>query len=235
MTNYAAVITDFWQTMFRGDVRYGDETVTVTANPDLAHDRRAMVLETVEGPAALVVTPDLAERLDFSGRPDLSELRRRLSDVDITLHGADHLFYFTRAARDRLLAEGPADHVRQLTRQDVDLFDAFTSSASESDLDDAFVELDHWAVFGAFEDGRLVAAASMYPWQKSTLADVGVLTLPSYRGRGHARHVVRAICRYAYHQRHQPQYRCQLDNDASVALARSAGLTRFGQWDVVAE
>ncbi|GGT45227.1 hypothetical protein GCM10010207_51840 [Streptomyces atratus] len=75
-------------------------------------------------------------------------------------------------------------------------------------MDDAYVELAHRAVSGAFADERLVRAASMYPWDDSTVADLGVLTLPSFRGQGHARRVVRAICRHAAGQGHEPQYRC---------------------------
>ncbi|WP_201723527.1 MULTISPECIES: hypothetical protein [unclassified Ensifer] len=30
-----------------------------------------------------------------------------------------------------------------------------------------------------------------------------------------------------------PQYRCQLDNHASAALAKAAGLTLFGEWQPV--
>lgn len=65
------------------------------------------------------------------------------------------------------------------------------------------------------------------------IAETGVLTLPPFRGKGHARNVVRAISRYAYEQGFEPQYRCQLDNQASVALAKAAGLTLFGKWQVV--
>ncbi len=88
-------------------------------------------------------------------------------------------------------------------------------------------------MYGAFEGERLVCAASAYPWDDAPLADLGVLTLPPYRGRGHARRLVRALSRYAVERGHEPQYRCQLDNHASVAAAGSAGLTRFGTWDVV--
>jgi len=32
---------------------------------------------------------------------------------------------------------------------------------------------------------------------------------------------------------YEPQYRCQLDNEPSIALARAAGFTPFGTWDVI--
>lgn len=123
--------------------------------------------------------------------------------------------------------------VRRLTARDEAAFAAFEKASSAQDLDDAYVELDHWAVFGAFDQDRLVCAASMYPWEDARIADTGVLTLPAFRGKGHARNVVSAISRHAYEQGFEPQYRCQIDNHASIALARASGLTSFGKWEVV--
>lgn len=181
------------------------------------------------------MTPALADRLSLRGGTSVSEpqLRTALAEADITMHGADCLFYFTEAAKTELLQEESPAHVRQLTEADEDLFKAFEAASSDQDLDDAYVELDHWAVFGAIEDDRLVAAASNYPWGGARLADTGVLTLPAYRGKGHGRAVVRALSRHAYGEGYEPQYRCQLDNHASIATAAGAGLTQFGTWEVV--
>ncbi|MYS86725.1 GNAT family N-acetyltransferase [Streptomyces sp. SID5474] len=171
--------------------------------------------------------------LDDGRRVDETGFRQRLEKAGIRLHGADNLFYFTDAARETLLGEPDGPSIRPLTEDDRPAFDVFEKAASEQDRDDAQVEPDHWAVYGAFEDGRPVCVASMYPWDDAPPADLGVLTLPPYRGRGHARRLVRAISRHALARGYQPQYRCQLDNHASVAAAGSAGLTRFGTWDVV--
>ena len=143
------------------------------------------------------------------------------------------MFYFADADKGALLQEDHAGTVRRLTEHDGAVFAAFESSASEQDRDDAYVELDHWAVFGSFEQERLVCAASMYPWENAQIADLGVLTLVPFRGKGHARTVVRAICKHAYEQGYEPQYRCQLDNHASASVAKAAGLTLFGRWEVI--
>jgi len=124
--------------------------------------------------------------------------------------------------------------LRRLTEHDNEVFSKFEYSASKEDLEDAYVKLDHWAVFGSFEQNHLVSVASMYPWMEdSQIADIGVLTLTPFRGKGHARKVVRAISKYACEQGYEPQYRCQLDNHASVLLAKAAGLTLLGKWDVI--
>ena len=47
--------------------------------------------------------------------------------------------------------------------------------------------------------------------------------------------MVRALCRHAAEQGYQPQYRCQLDNHASIAFAKPAGLTLFWTWETVSD
>ncbi|MGG4442786.1 GNAT family N-acetyltransferase [Brevibacillus fortis] len=234
---FSQTITDFWREQFlNGDVLYSDEAFTVVKNPALDEDSRVMVLETSDGRVMAVLTPALADKIGLSQQQSLSEstFRQKLNEAGVTLHGADYLFYFSKADKNVLLQENLEGELRRLTEQDDTVFSAFRSSASEQDLYDAYVELDHWAVFGSFEENRLVSAASMYPWEEDAqIADLGVLTLTSYRGKGHARKVVRSICKYAYGQGYEPQYRCQLDNHASTALAKAAGFTLFGKWEVI--
>lgn len=236
MPLFSQTITDFWQASFlNGNVLYSDEVFTVAINPDLSEDRRVMMLETSDGRVMAVLTPALADKLGLYQLQDLSEptFRRKLNEAGVTLHGADYLFYFSEADKNVLLQENLEGVLRRLTEQDDAIFSEFQSSASEQDLDDAYVELDHWAVFGSFEQNRLVSAASMYPWENAQIADLGVLTLTPFRGKGHARKVVRSIGKYAYGQGYEPQYRCQLDNQASTLLAKAAGLTLFGKWEVI--
>ncbi|NRS15513.1 GNAT family N-acetyltransferase [Brevibacillus sp. HB1.4B] len=234
---FSQTITDFWREQFlNGDVLYSDESFTVAINPTLDEESRVMMLETSDGRVMAVLTPALADKIGLFQQQSLSEstFRQKLNEADITLHGADYLFYFSKADKNVLLHENLEGNLRRLTEQDEAVFFEFTSSASEQDLDDAYVELDHWAVFGSFEQNCLASAASMYPWEEDLqIADLGVLTLTSFRGQGHARQVVRSICKYAYGQGYEPQYRCQLDNHASTALAKAAGFTLFGKWEVI--
>jgi RimJ/RimL family protein N-acetyltransferase len=233
---FSPVVTAFWHATFSGeDVVPRDAAFTVAVNADLSEDRRVMVLHTTDGAVRAVLTPSLADAAGLCELRPRSEadLRRALSEAGVALHAADNLFYFSRADLDTLLGEDPHSGVRQLSDADAALFARFQSSASEQDLDDAYVELDHWAVFGAFAQDRLVTAASMYPWGNARIADLGVLTLPAYRRRGHARAAVRALCKHAAQKGYEPQYRCQSDNHASLAVAKAAGLTHFGTWEVV--
>ncbi|HEV7304653.1 GNAT family N-acetyltransferase [Ensifer sp.] len=218
MAQFSPEITDHWRaTLSSGTVVQGESGFTVAITSALDGDSEAMVLKTADRQVMAAVSPALAEKLAVSGRPDLCEpvFLHMLQEAGVTLHDADYIFYFAEAEKAALLREQPASSVRLLTADDASVFAEFQSSASEEDLDAAYVELDHWLVFGAFDGDRLVCAASMYPWkEESRIADMGILTLATHRGKGHARCVVRAISRHALGQGYEPQYRCQLDNDA---------------------
>lgn len=244
MPLFSPTIQAFWHASFLvGERLSQDEDFTVVVNPSLGEDRRLMILRRADGRVHIALRPEVAEQLELARLPGLNEplLRQELSEHHLQLHGADLVFHFSEADQHSLQLEQPAPGVRLLTAEDAAAFAEFQASASEQDLDDAYVELDHWAVLGAFEGERLVCAASMYPWddaadddEQSKIADVGVLTLPLERGQGHARRVIRAIARHAYEQGYEVQYRCQTDNAASAALARAAGLSLFGSWEVIA-
>ncbi|PHM54922.1 hypothetical protein [Xenorhabdus hominickii] len=168
MSVFSKAITGFWQaSLLNGDILYSDEFLTVAVNANLEEDERVMVLETTNGQVMAVLTPELAEKSALYHQENMSEsiFRQQLHKADITLHGADYVFYFSEAEKNILLQENQDDVLRQLIEEnDGDIFSQFQSSVSAQDLDDAYMELDHWAVFGAFEQGRLVSAASMYPW-----------------------------------------------------------------------
>lgn len=237
MPDFSPIVTDFWHAYVgRGTVLRESADFRLAVSQELHADTELMVLRTVAGQTSVILTPELAARAGFGESQPLSEaeFRASLEKAGLTLHGADNLFYFTSRARDALVAEFPAGDIRQLTADDKEIFAAFQSAATEEDLDDAQVELDHWAVFGSFDNGRLIGAASMYQWEDAPIMDLGVLTLPVFRGKGHARRLVRAAFRYACTQGYEPQYRCQLDNAASSALAIAAGLALFGTFDVIA-
>jgi RimJ/RimL family protein N-acetyltransferase len=226
----------FWRAQFlNGDILHSDDNFTVTADPDLDEDCRVMVLETVDGRAMAVLTPELAVKAGLRKRQGLSiaAFRHALDEAGVVLHGADRVFHFTEAEKKRLALDAPDAGPRRLSGEDKAVFTGFQAQASEQDLDGAFVELDHWLVFGSFEQDRLVCAASMYPWMDGRVADLGVLTLEPFRGKGHARKVVRSISRHAWDLGYEPQYRCQPDNAASILLAGKAGLELFGTWEVV--
>jgi RimJ/RimL family protein N-acetyltransferase len=212
------------------------DSVHIVVDPALKATRSVSLLSRADGIRTARLTPDRASELSLTDGDAVAadDLTSRLEAAGLELNGADHVYFLPLAEQDAVRAEAPAAGIRELTADDAELWARFVEKAPEDDLDDAYVELDHWLVFGAIVDGRLVAAASMYPWDDSTLADLGVITLPEVRGQGFARATVRALSAEALRRGYEPQYRCQLDNAASIALAESAGFALYGDWDVVA-
>ncbi len=232
---FAPAVTDFWTPARPGqpDLETGHLRVVVDAT--LPTNRSVSVLELAGGGGAVTVTPARADRLglvDGSGC-FAGDVLDALQRDGVVMNDPDLVFYLPLATQPELAREATPADLRRLDEADASAFGDFARSSPADDLDEAFVELDHWLVFGFFDHARLVCAASMFPWRGTRLADLGVLTLPDHRGRGLARQTVRALCGSALAAGYEPQYRCQLDNTASAALAAAAGFTRYGLWHVV--
>lgn len=209
--------------------------IRVVLDSSLSPNRSVWLLKVSDGPDVLALTPERARDLSLTATDsvDAGQLTARLTAAGIALNDPDYLFYLPVAEQATLGNEPIRDGTRELTPDDEAAFVRFTREVPEDEMAEAFVELDHWLVFGTFADSRLVAAASMYPWSGTRLADLGVITHPGYRGRGLGRATVRAISAAAIERGYEPQYRCQLDNAPSVALATAAGFSRFGEWKVI--
>lgn len=234
MTSIPRPVLDYWHRTFAVERATTHGDLSCAVSDKLNPKRPAMTLETVDGLVRAIVRPEIAERAGIDDGADLSadDVKDRLKSAGLAFHDPDHLFYLPS---ETPTAPGNVKELRQLTSADHTVFDTFYNAASEQDREDAWVELDHWAVFGYFDGDRLASAASMNLWDDSPIADLGVLTLPYARGRGLARSVVQAINCFSRQRGYEPQYRCQIDNYASVALARSCGLTRLGHWIVAAD
>lgn len=233
---FSRAVTDYWLPDAVADAATATGEYRVLTNSSLPGGFSLMVLETSSGGRILTLTPAQARLLGLTGVSTVGDpaLRSALAAAGAALHGADYLFYLPAGDQAAVRAEPVPAETRQLTAADAEAFGQFTAGAPAEDMDDAFVELDHWLVMGTFADGRLVSAASMYPWRGTSFADLGVITLPAYRGRGLAKRTVRAISARALAEGYEPQYRCQLGNTTSAWLARAAGFVQFGTWDVIA-
>jgi len=75
VSEFPNAIDAYWHESFlTGDRLFSSETLTVTVNPDLAADRRLMLLETVDGKVMAVLTPELTDRMRLSQHHDLTDL-----------------------------------------------------------------------------------------------------------------------------------------------------------------
>ncbi|OWA34964.1 hypothetical protein B9G55_14590 [Saccharibacillus sp. O16] len=239
---FSKIVTDYWLGQAARDTHSASVPeepgrLRIVLDPDLPRSRRIMRLDLANVGGLLTLTPEMAKRMNLAAGSEIgqAELEQALHQANENMNGADLLFYYAECDQTTLREETPTVSVRQLTAEDAQAFAAFVAAAPEDEMDEAFVELDHWLVFGCFAADRLVAAASMYPWSGTTFADVGIITLPDFRGQGYARQTVRAICAHALELGYEPQYRCRIDHTASAALAGAAGFSRFATWDVVEE
>ncbi|OZD51043.1 hypothetical protein CH252_15775 [Rhodococcus sp. 06-1477-1B] len=230
---FSTLVTDHWLPASASSVDEGEGIVLV--DPELPDNRSVSLLRVSDGATVVSLTPERAAQIGVADGERISpqDVADRVEAAGIALNDPDHLFYLPVDEQANVTAADLDGHTRRLTADDADAFAALAAAAPEDDLDEAFVELDHWLVFGTFVDGRLAAAASMYPWTGTLLADLGVITLPEFRGRGLARATVLAMAAEALQRGYEPQYRCQLDNAPSVALALASGFRRFGEWVVI--
>ncbi|MCA8293803.1 GNAT family N-acetyltransferase [Burkholderia sp. AU30198] len=228
-------INAFWQQKFSGDRCVYDSDDLRIAVSSALDDEQGMILVPSDGKNRIVVQEKVARtlRVDETAAWTMAAFVDRLSASGGGLCGADNLFYYCAPALADLPNHAIPATIRALTPADRPAFDAFTAAMPAEDLDTASVELDHWRVFGAFERDRLVCAGSVYAWWNSCVADMGVLTLPEFRGNGHARGVVRAMSVAACREGLEPQYRCQLDNPASAAVAQAVGMRLYGTLDEI--
>jgi GNAT superfamily N-acetyltransferase len=232
---FSRTVTDYW---LSGDANSNAGELgahQIVVDDTLPTDRSLMLLEPVGRSGTLYATSATIQRLGLTGQTKIESqaLAHAVASAQVKLNGADHLFYLPVEEQTATRSEPGTPVTRQLREADADVFGVLCAEAPKEDLDEAFIELDHWLVFGTFVDDRLAAVASAYPWRGTRFADLGVVTLPAYRGRGCAKATVQALSAAALEQGYEPQYRCQLDNAPSVALARSAGFQRFGTWDVI--
>lgn len=219
-----------------GEYYLNQSDLAVYVNPHLDEDYLAVAIQD-QNKYWLSLHPQLCVKLSVTAELTKKAAESLCSDIADQWHGADQFFYFSQAALSKLQQQKIPSDIRALTRADATLFQTFCEASSADDLDGASVELDHWLVYGLFSDEKLIAAASMYPWddKKLAIADLGVLTLSEHRGKGYARKLVSAICQIAFAKGYQPQYRCQLDNQASLALANSLNLIPYIKWDVIVQ
>jgi RimJ/RimL family protein N-acetyltransferase len=83
-------------------------------------------------------------------------------------------------------------------------------------------------------EGGIVASASLN-WQSPRFAEIAVNTAPHYRRRGWGRSVVVRLAEELLAGGRTPLYVVAEDNEASIALAESAGFTDTGAREVMLE
>lgn len=230
------VVQQYWNDQFQGEILCNHPKFTLLLNEDLEEESQIMTLEFPSGNNWAMISPKVANHLKGTNllHLDFEKFIDLLKHKQLFLYGADYIFYFPEEEKSVILNLNDPQNMRPLTKNDTDYFTIFESLSTEEDLDGAFVELNHWKVFGIFENNQLITVTSVYPWREdSKLADIGVITLDNFRGKGYARQAVQVISKATLQDGYEPQYRCQLNNTASVALAKKLNLSLFAKWNCI--
>ena len=83
--------------------------------------------------------------------------------------------------------------------------------------------------YGIFEGGKLVCTANITARTKSGAMIIGVATLPEYRKRGYASHVMSELCRQCFAD--GLSFLCLFyDNPLAGAMYHSMGFETIGRW-----
>jgi len=190
-----------------------DGLVVVVDSRDFAAQRRATI-RTARG--TLLLAAPAEEPVAVTDRAGYC------SDVVARAHGIGLLHYRVGAPsgdRDRRL--------RVLGAVDRPLLLALQKAAGTAASDEAEVDVEHPLAVGLAEGGRLLAIVSLLN-EGDDAVDVGVLVDPAERRRGLGVAVVCDIAERAATVDQLVQYRCNLENEASVRLARACGFTLWG-------
>lgn len=119
--------------------------------------------------------------------------------------------------------------VRQLSERDSEDLTAMHRGCSLAEQQAGEVSIDHPAIFGAYVDGRLAAAASFID-QGLDIADVGVLVHRDFRRQGYGRAVVSALAQWGLDHQRIVQYWRFCSNTGSARLADSLGFAEYGRY-----
>ena len=120
----------------------------------------------------------------------------------------------------------PAAVVRALTPDDEVAIDALRAACPSEDWDAGDLRTDTPGAFGWFEEGSLLAAASLTEWQSGVVGP-GVIARPESRARGAGRAVVSAVVESALADERLVIYQTLMQNTPALAIARRLGFSHY--------
>jgi len=234
----------WFQQYFSGSPACQWQDLHIFVNDALTEQDQLMILSYPQSapqhPALtrVILTSDYLHTI-FGNQPNLPQhlsatlFRELLAKQLIKLHAPDRIYY---GLEPQVLPPSKENWtMRMLTKGDALIFENFCHNINAAEIDNAWLELEHWAVFGLFVSGTLACACSLYPWDDTNIADIGVLTHPTRRGQG----LAKCLVNFAHHQIAKQgyllQYRTQTDNKASIRLAQSLSLQLYALWEPLSQ
>ncbi|UFU02641.1 GNAT family N-acetyltransferase [Ruania suaedae] len=225
------MVSSHWDDTFAGRVHHrGPDVLIVERTPEhtdgVLLEERSRLRLALTGPQLALLGP--------AAGASAADVQALIADSPLSVDDPGLVHYLAPERASALSSAPPPEpaQVRVLGEQDRAGFEELLAGVPEDEQEEAEVDLDDWLVLGAFEGDRLVAVTSSY-LQTEDIADIGVLTVPDARRRGHGLRLVAATCRQLLHRGVVPQYRADPANGRSLELARAAGFVAFGSWATV--
>jgi GNAT superfamily N-acetyltransferase len=205
-------------------------TSVVRNGPELAEFRGATVM--LRPPACVLAVPADWYALAASSlghRPpaavfDVAVLRQVFGSAVDEVIGPAWLGYADRSD----FRPAPTLGTRLLTDQDLPALRRLAEACGPTAWEHSGSEPARPPVFGCFA-GEVLAAAGMLERWGDRLLHVGIVSHPSYRGRGYGKAVVSAMTAHGLAAGKVVQYRTLEANLPSVGIARALGFQRFAQ------
>ena len=122
--------------------------------------------------------------------------------------------------------------VRQLSEADSHDLTAMHHGCSLEEQKAGEVCIDHPAIFGAYVNGQLAAAASLID-QGAGISDVGVLVHRDFRRQGYGKAAVSALAAWGLEHGRIVQYWRLCENVGSARIAESLGFSEYGQYQLL--
>ena len=205
-------------------------TTVVSNGPDLADYRGATVF--FRPPACVVAVPEdwyPTTAAHLARRPaaaafDVGRLGRVFGSAVDRVIGPAWLGYAD--AGD--FRPAPMLGARLLTDHDLPAVRALAAAAGPTAWAHSGIDPARPPVFGCYAGGILAAAGVLKPWG-DRLLHVGILTHPTFRGRGFGKAVVSAMTAHGLAAGGVVQYRALASNLPSVAIAHALGFQEFAR------
>lgn len=199
-------------------IRRGD--ATIVAAPDRV--REALLRQVSEFEKRPLTAAGEIARFALSGQP---------TEV-VDVHGPSVLSYVDATSFSPVTAGACQFDARLLDADDEAAFQRLWEHIPDADWNRASPTFRPGRTAGLFRDTRLVAVASL---ADGTFPDVGVVVAPDHRDSGAGKQVVSRVLTVAFEQEAGvvPRYRTPESEPASLALAASLGLERWGSEAVV--
>lgn len=224
-------VESYWATVFQCSAddlwRPG---VFVSAHAGHLTDYRGVFLFNRRDACRLSAPRDLVEPLKFAlrGRAVTDVFR---GDAFVELFGdrVDQVIgpnwygYVTRAG----LRPARRSDCREIVDLDAPLLDLLRDACGASDWAEGSFDKAP-ALFGCFDDQRLVAASNLTGWRVHG-DRIGVVTHPDFRGRGYGAAVASAATVRALQTTPVAEWRARGSNTPSIKLALKLGFTPYGE------